>query len=106
LIDHALRHGLHQEEHPLHVDREELVERFPGLVEQRAHVEDRRIVEQDVDAAEALHGLRHDASDVLALRDVGPHEVNVLLLRKSIVLPPVPYVPFVATAPFCTSAPD
>ena len=78
----ACRHGLEGEEQALDVDVEDLVEARPRHLDDGRHVEDRGVVDEDVDAAAAGHhplhrrldrvGRRHvEAKAVGAVADVG-----------------------------------
>src|SRR5213078_3210561 len=72
--DHGGRDGLETEPHAFDVYRQHTVEGRLRAFDQRAYVaEDAGVVEEKIDAAEALGGGSRVAPDVVPARDVGLH---------------------------------
>ncbi len=75
---HRCDGGARAEERAAEVDRQQSLELAPVLFLDRAHPVDRRIVDEDVEAAEPFRGRRHHALPVLLVRHVVREEQGVL----------------------------
>src|SRR4029077_14164189 len=64
-LDDARCHGLDPEERPDQVDAQHALEVLLGNVQKAPHQQDPRVVDEDVDATEACHGLLHHAPPLL-----------------------------------------
>ena len=73
LGDHPRRGGLRAQEQAGQVDVDHAAERLEVELAQRPHRVDPRVVDEDVDAAEALDGRADHALDALGIADVAVH---------------------------------
>jgi hypothetical protein len=79
-LDHVRRHGLDREQGGFQIDGHEPIEFFLRHTQQRGAAKDARIVDEDVDMTEFLHGGGRHPFNVAPLTDI---DVNEWLTQSS-----------------------